>query len=401
MKTILFILFIGCLKMSYSQVNLVPNPSFENQLYCTNMIWSNLGDGVLVDWYNPNTCTPDYFNNCWMIPPPKNWHYQIADGDGFVGISTYDPAGSNVREYVACQLLDTLIAEGYYKVSFYARVLIGFSRFASNNLGVHFSDTALHANDPYIFNINTPPLLEAQVKYFNNEVISDSAHWTLVSGLYQAHGGEKFLTLGNFNTDAQTTQGMEYMDGIVWQSYFAIDMVSVIPLDSLPEGIPAYAGADTTIFINDTAFIGQKISNMPSNWYLLDGTLIATNTAGLYVNPQETTTYVVSHTLNGIFSADTVTVTVIDNLVVEELEEQRFELYPIPNNGSFYIEGRFTTGDKLYVLSTAGKTVFETELDDSGQLLLVDSQLNSGIYFVLIRSKEGVEQFKSKIVIIE
>jgi hypothetical protein len=178
-------------------------------------------------------------------------------------------------------------------------------------------------------------------------------------------------------------------------------MVSVIPLDSIPEGIPAHAGADTTIFINDTAFIGQKISNMPSNWYLLDGTPLASNTAGLYVSPQETTTYVVSHTLNGIFSADTVTVTVIDNLVVEELEEQRFELYPVPNNGSFYIEGRFTTGDKLYVLSTAGKTVFETELDDSGQLLLIDSQLNSGIYFVLIRSKEGVEQFKSKIVIIE
>jgi hypothetical protein len=249
--------------------------------------------------------------------------------------------------------------------------------------------------------MNAPSMLEAQVKYFNNEIISDSAHWTLVSGLYQADGGETWLTIGNFNKDEETAQGMEYTNGSAPGTYFVIDMVSVIPLDSLPAGIPAHAGADTTIFINDTAFIGQKISNMPSNWHLLDGTLIATNTAGLYVSPQETTSYVVSHTLNGIFSADTVTVTVIDNLVVEELEEQRFELYPIPNNGSFYLAGRITKGDRLSILSAAGKTVFETELDNSGHQLLINSKLNSGIYFVLIRSKEGVEQFKSKIVIIE
>jgi hypothetical protein len=400
MRKLFFILFSIFWLNGISQVNLVPNPSFENQLYC-NPVDHLLGNGVLIDWYNPNTCTPDYYNMCWLAPPPQNFVYQLVDGDGFVGIATYDPNGSNGREYVACQLLDTLQTGKLYHVSFYARIFYGHSRFASNNLGIHFSDTTLHAGNMYLFNLNTPPLLEAQVKYFNNEIISDSAHWTLVSGLYQAHGGETWLTIGNFNTDAQTTQGIEYTDGVAWQTYFVIDMVSVIPLDSLPEGIPAHAGADTTIFINDTAFIGQKISNMPSNWHLLDGTLIATNTAGLYVSPQETTSYVVSHTLNGIFSADTVTVTVIDNLVVEELEEQRFELYPIPNNGSFYLAGRITKGDRLSILSAAGKTVFETELDNSGHQLLINSKLNSGIYFVLIRSKEGVEQFKSKIVIIE
>jgi hypothetical protein len=387
----------------YSQLNLVPNPSFEAHNYCAPAVVGNSNPGgvVLQDWYNPNTHTPDYYNACWMTPPPQNFVYQIVDGDGFVGIATYNANFVNVREYVACQLLDTLQTGELYQVSFYARHFSGRSYYASNNLGIHFSDTALHANDPYTFNMNAPSMLEAQVKYFNNEIISDSAHWTLVSGLYQADGGETWLTIGNFNKDEETAQGMEYTNGSAPGTYFVIDMVSVIPLDSLPAGIPAHAGADTTIFINDTAFIGQKISNMPSNWHLLDGTLIATNTAGLYVSPQETTSYVVSHTLNGIFSADTVTVTVIDNLVVEELEEQRFELYPIPNNGSFYLAGRITKGDRLSILSAAGKTVFETELDNSGHQLLINSKLNSGIYFVLIRSKEGVEQFKSKIVIIE
>jgi hypothetical protein len=84
-----------------------------------------------------------------------------------------------------------------------------------------------------------------------------------------------------------------------------------------------------------------------------------------------------------------------------ESVENYYKLYPVPNNGSFYLAGRITKGDRLSILSAAGKTVFETELDNSGHQLLINSKLNSGIYFVLIRSKEGVEQFKSKIVIIE
>lgn len=72
MKHIYILIILNVWFTAFSQSNLVPNPSFENQLFCdSSAIASNLGDGVLMDWYNPNTCTPDYFNNCWMIPPPK------------------------------------------------------------------------------------------------------------------------------------------------------------------------------------------------------------------------------------------------------------------------------------------------------------------------------------------
>jgi hypothetical protein len=372
----------------FGQVNLVPNPSFENQLYCTNMIAGNLGNGVLMDWHNPNTSTPDYYNMCWLTPPPQNFVYQLVDGDGFVGICTYNANHVNIHEYVSCQLLDTLEAGKRYYVSFYARIWAGRTSYASNNLGIYFSDTTLHATNPFPFNINTPLMLEAQVKYFNNEIISDSAHWTLVSGLYEAQGGETWLTIGNFNTDEETTQGMIYTDGIAPSTYFVIDMVSVIPLDSIPGGIPAHAGADTTIFINDTAFIGQKISNMPSNWYLLDGTLIATNTAGLYVNPQETTSYVVSHTLNGIFSADTVTVTVIDNLGLEEAEKQRIELFPVPNNGNFKLVGELEAGDHVQLIQLDGKVVLEQILSENSAELELITDLISGTYLVVLKRGE-------------
>src|SRR5690606_13232247 len=117
--------------------------------------------------YNPNTYSPDYYNMCWLALPPQNFQYQLVDGEGFVGIAAYDWSGSNKREFVACKLLDTLEFGKSYKVSFYARIFHARSRFASNNLGIHFSDTALQVNDTYVFNLYAPPLLEAQVKYFN------------------------------------------------------------------------------------------------------------------------------------------------------------------------------------------------------------------------------------------
>jgi hypothetical protein len=83
----------------------------------------------------------------------------------------------------------------------------------------------------------------------------------------------------------------------------------------------------------------------------LDGTLIATNTAGLYVSPQETTTYVVSHTLNGIFSADTVTVTVIDNLGVEENNFSKIKAFPVPNNGIFKLQGNLKAKDLIQIVN--------------------------------------------------
>jgi hypothetical protein len=306
-----------------------------------------------------------------------------------------------VRDYVACKLFDTLENGKSYKISFYTRIFHGHSRFASNNLGIHFSDTALHAGNMYLFNLNTPPLLEAQVKYFNNEIISDSAHWTLVSGLYQAHGDETWLTIGNFNTDAQTTQGMEYTDGVIFGTYFVIDMVSVIPLDSLPEGIPAYAGADTTIFINDTAFIGQKISNMPSVWHKLDGTQIASNTAGVYVSPQETTSYVVSHTLNGIFSSDTVTVTVIDNLGVEENNFSKIKVFPVPNNGIFKLQGNLKAKDLIQIVNLEGKPLEAIKIEQDSSETQISTTLSSGTYMVLLKDSNEVVKYRNKIVVIK
>lgn len=193
----LIIVSIFCPMLLWSQANLVPNSSFELSDNYPPM--TQIGDQFapnnanIYGWYNPNTASPDYYsavNNQLML------QYTLPENLGFIGIATYgveQPAQYNdAREYISCQLIDTLKENKYYHVSFYSRVGFVYTRFASNNLGVHFSDTALHANDWFYFN------LESQVKYFNNEIIDDTSQWTWVSGIYQAHGGEQFVTLGNF-----------------------------------------------------------------------------------------------------------------------------------------------------------------------------------------------------------
>lgn len=168
----------------FTQGNLVPNSSFEQCLNCPSG-----GGGVIgiqfapfnvdvLNWFNPNTLSPDYFS---AINDPTVFNLNIPDGQAFVGFATYgvsQPSNYiNAREYLSCGLIDTLEANKYYHLSFYTRVGgPGWCRFASNNLGVHFSDTALHSTNWYNFNV------PAQVKYFNNEIIEDTANWTLFQG---------------------------------------------------------------------------------------------------------------------------------------------------------------------------------------------------------------------------
>jgi hypothetical protein len=238
------------------------------------------------------------------------------------------------------------------------------------------------------------------VKYFNNEVISDTSSWTWIRGLYQAHGGEKYLTLGNFNTDAQTTQGMEYMDGTGMQTYFIIDQVSVTSLDNTPGGLPADAGADTTIYLGDTAFIGQKISNMPSVWQKLDGTPVAANTAGVYVSPQENTSYVISQTINGLYTTDTVTVFVVDNLGELELAQSKYTVFPVPNNGTFQLQGNLHAGDQVQLLQLDGKVLLEETVKEASELMTLQTVVSSGTYVVVVKNKAGQVLCRNRVVVI-
>ncbi len=197
MKITLNILLLFVLFQSSAQ-NLVPNPSFEDTVSCPYGANSNLS---VATWFNPSIASPDYYNICSNSNnngvPDNMWGYQEAkDGNAYAGFLTFYNSISNYREYWEVQLTNPLTAGTNYYWSFWVSRL-DETDYASNNIGIHFSDTIITSIDDQVFNV--PPA------YNYATIVNDSINWLQISGVYVAAGGEQYIVIGNFYDDLQTT----------------------------------------------------------------------------------------------------------------------------------------------------------------------------------------------------
>lgn len=246
--------------------NLVPNPSFEIFNSCPQTLAAiefspNYSSFSWVDkWVRPliNT-TPDYYNSCApaypgsMVGVPKNWiGNRIANfGNAYTGIIAYstppfnNPSPLDYREYIECKLLAPLIKDHDYKVTFFVnyayRTFYSYNYLAIDKIGAYFSDSIIVDNASY--NLTYTP----QVANLPNNYISDTSKWEKISGIYKAHGGEEWLTIGCFK-DTNFVNSIlisSSLDSNLYQyCYMYIDDVSVVdqtPCDS------SYNSSDTII----------------------------------------------------------------------------------------------------------------------------------------------------------
>lgn len=312
--------------------NLVPNYSFETYTTCP----TTSGQITYAfPWYGVTSGgSTDYFNSCstsgYGVPKHGGIGYQYSKtGNGYAGVWVYS-AGANYREYLQVPLTDSLQSGNCYLVEYYVN-LFNMMKYALSSVDAHFSISAISSTGTgYVLN------LSSQIKRFNPTAISDTVLWVKISGIYLASGGEKYLTIGNFSDDLNTdtiNTGYSY-----YGSYYYIDDVSVIPIDSILGSMPANAGNDTTIINGDSAFIGQEISNLYCNWYI-GATLIADSVSGLYVSPIVNTTYIVEQNLCGNITYDTVTVYVSGVGINENDWGSKITLFPNPSTNIVNIEG--------------------------------------------------------------
>jgi gliding motility-associated-like protein len=197
-KPFYILFFVFCNAFSFAQINLVPNPSFEDTLYCPN----GLADFTAVEnWTNPTLATPDYFNECDIINSvgvPNNYYgYQTAhSGKAYVGIgSAFGSIDSNYREYIQIKLLDSLIANKTYHLAFF------INKSDSANLCISNFGIALSSNligGPFSTVINFTP----QITSPNGLFLTDNLNWIKIEANYQALGGEYYMTVGYFGDDA-------------------------------------------------------------------------------------------------------------------------------------------------------------------------------------------------------
>ncbi|MEM6344924.1 MAG: gliding motility-associated C-terminal domain-containing protein [Bacteroidota bacterium] len=222
--------------------NLVPNPEFDSYTTCPN---TRGQIAFAAPWFSPNGKTVDFAHLCAGLGqagvPLNRWgdQYPVL-GNGYAGIRTYfqsdDGTWENYREYLSVELTQTLDTGQWYYVSF--QVSAGESaEFYSDDLGLALTDTVGSMDVlPY-----TPAVANRQGQFLNNYT-----NWRTIKGTYQAKGGERFATIGNFLDDPNTT----IKTGGVWDSlfsstYYFIDEVIVSPCDFQADKSYITAAKDT------------------------------------------------------------------------------------------------------------------------------------------------------------
>ena len=300
-----------------AQINLVPNWSFEQYTNCPVISQTNLNvtkNSKPDIWYKPDFKFGVYYNSCatqlnvsvpYNTPNPQgDLGFQLPrNGAAYVGLFYYNT--NNIRNYFQIELLDTLKKGHCYYAECFVNRSYGY-QLACNNQAILFTNSPIYADTAAI-----PPIdiIPANPQVINTaSVISDTLNWVKVAGIFTPQGGEKYLTFGNFKDDNNTTISVVQSTGFYGGAYY-VDDVTVYSLDSFE--VKADAGADTTIALGGSAFIGSLISGIPSiKWYKSNGVLFQTGVPGFTISPTQSDFYVIEQTVCGFTSRDTVYVNV-------------------------------------------------------------------------------------------
>ncbi len=325
-----------------AQINLVPNASFEQYTTCPSNATLNEALSSKPDiWYKPDTRGAGYYNACATVGqlnvPYSGFGFQYArTGVGIVAM--YYRNGLESKTYFQIKLFDSLKTSRLYYALYYIN-LCNIMRLGCNNIGMLFTDSVRYADTS---NGKCVMLANPQVVNYGNPIITDTLNWIKVSGIFKAKGGEQYLTLGNFKSNANTAYTITQPTGYYGAGYY-VDDVAVYNLDSFC--LKADAGRDTTIKVGDSVFIGSLTNGLDSvKWYANGTTLIDSIRPGFWVKPTATGSYfyVLQQVVNGCFSKDTVYV----NVTPLPLRIMSYELR-ITNDRQ--VENRWTTASEINV----------------------------------------------------
>ncbi len=228
MRLLLSFVLLLCFVHSFAQ-NLVPNPGFEDYPKCPGSYSRTRSEFRMDAWYSPNHGTPDSYNTCASGEGgvPYNWAgvSEAYEGRGYVGIYLWLGI-REFREYIQCALSAPLVRDTTYVVSFRFR-LSSYSRYACDRIGLHLSDSALTSRDDQAWRIK--PVLSMVA---DSILTISTGLWETAQREYRAEGGERFVTIGNFDGDDRTRtyyikHRADQQDMLTEAAYYYIDDVVV------------------------------------------------------------------------------------------------------------------------------------------------------------------------------
>lgn len=232
-------MYVGGFSQIKKGENLVPNPSFEKRKNKSSDIKN------AIPWVGIGTV--DYY----FGKPEKR------DTSRYKGARTGVAYGglrfqSDYKEYMYVPLTEPLKKGRVYHFKMYVR-LLDFKNVTVTikQLGVYFSDKA--------FTVGMVFDKESIVDSTYKKGLAGTDNWIPIQGNYVAHGGEKFIIIGNFRTkmkdDFVKKNKLKIFEFA--EAYYYIDDVSLYETESI--------AVDTTIppelqtKIPDSLFVGQTI----------------------------------------------------------------------------------------------------------------------------------------------
>ena len=264
--------------------NLVYNGSFEEYSVCPQRI-DALGIMNGVDaWWQPTKGSSDYFNACGgrecLTPRNKMGVQEPHSGQAYCGIYC---SKENYREYLQTELREPLKSGKRYRVSFWAS-LADKSPYAVATLGALFtSDRIFDTTWNILMHNESTELGDGQKQviatYYNPQVVHPSQYvliymdqWNEIAGEFTAAGGEKYLTIGNFNSFNHSTVVETHSDNAVLSgAYYYIDDVTVVCLDCNDEShvidtVPAPKKGEI-ITLRNVLFDTDKSDILPQSYH--------------------------------------------------------------------------------------------------------------------------------------
>jgi len=234
-KNVVSILFVGLLTTnSFAQgENLLSNGGFES----TDGKVKKLG-GIesATTWTSPTGVRADLFTPGKVIDisTPMNIYgkEEAKEGSNYAGIVAFSFGDKVPRSYIMAKLDSPLKKGMKYCVSFHVS-LAEASKYASNNIGANLS------KKPFATDSKTAIIDEAHVKHYNNKVFNATYNWDKVCGIFEAEGGEKYITIGNFDHNDKTKyennkkpNNKEMKLTQVISAYYYIDDISIQLIDN-------------------------------------------------------------------------------------------------------------------------------------------------------------------------
>lgn len=234
MKKIIYTLVTLISFGGIAQTNLVPNPSFEE-------VEGKIKEGGKIElaypWVSATLKQVDLYSadakaDEFSVPENAYGEEKAQDGNNYVGINFYGYRGRSPKSYLQTELTKELEAGKKYCVKFHVS-FSDRSKYASNNLGAYLSAEAISTTDEG--DLNAKP----QIMKLRNSPVEKQFDWTPICGTFEAIGGEKFITIGNFFSEENTVtervkQSREFTGAQKMDGYYYVDNVSVIDMAGQP-----------------------------------------------------------------------------------------------------------------------------------------------------------------------